>query len=360
MSFSIWSRLVFYKIHMLLLVYLCGFFCLYSFIDYSTRWHDFSKNTSLKLSEILIYYSQVFVKRLDIILPLALMIACLKVLLDMNKKRESIALFTSGLKKTTFLQPLLLSSAFASLTLFLSFQYLTPKSLLKIENFEQKYFNHSLSSLKTSKPHFLRLSNNSLLIYGAKDVSNTRFMDVFYLISSNELWRCASLTFEPSCLGCQAEHFVMDEEGHFFLKEHMDVVNFDPLSIIYDSAIVNPLTIECGSFSFLLTSLKKIQGFDPQLKAKISSQIFYKISVIFLPFLITMVCACFGLVFSRKLPIFMIYAMCIFGMIGYFLIMDAAMIFGDSRVLPSYLALPGPFVLIFLFFLPRFIRCCKN
>ena len=77
MSFSLWSRLVFFKIQKLLLVYLCGFFCLYSFIDYSTRWHDFSKNTSLKLSEILLYYSQVFVKRLDIILPLALMIAFL-------------------------------------------------------------------------------------------------------------------------------------------------------------------------------------------------------------------------------------------------------------------------------------------
>ena len=359
MRMPLWSRCILYKILKLLGLYLMGFYALYSFIDYSTRMHDFSKNPSLSVINIGFYYSQVFIKRLDIILPLAFMISLLKVMLDMNKKRESIALFTSGLKKTTFLKPMLICACLVFTFLFLSFEYLTPKALINVESFENKYFLKQTSSRSIS-PQFLRLAPEGIIIYALFDPKTNQYQDVFYLLSNHEIWKMESLSLHDLAIGRDAEHFILNQQGQFALTEHLPQVVFNDLHIAYDSAALNFLTIECGSFSFLITSLKKISHFDKNLSAKITSQIFYKIAVLFLPFLITMVCACFGLVFSRKLPIFMIYAMSIFGMIGYFLMMDAAIILGESQILPTYLALFSPSCLIFSLFLPRFIRCCKN
>lgn len=356
---SLWSRYVFCKLVKLLIFYLAGFYVLYSFIDYSTRMHDFSKNPSLSFFNIGFYYSQVFIKRLDIILPLSFLIAQIKVLLNMNKKRESIALFTSGLKKTTFLTPFFVCACVVAGFLYLCFEYLSPQSLINVESFEKKYF-HSSTSTAPSLPQFLRLADEGLIIYSYCDPAQTKYYDVFYMPSATEIWKLESLSLENNFTGKDAEHFMLNEEGEFALVEHKATVTFSPFVIAYDSADLNPLTIECGSFSFLASSLKKISTQDPILSAKIAVQIFYKIAVLFLPFLITMACACFCLVFSRKLPIFMIYAMSIFGMIGYFLLMDAAMILGESLILPGYVALLSPSVLMFVFFLPKFIRCCKN
>ena len=359
MKISLWVRVVLYKIFKLLGLYLIGFYSLYSFVDSSTRWHDFAKNPSLHFLEIVFYYILVFIKRLDIILPLAFMIALVKVFIDMNQKRESIALFTSGLKKQTFLIPFFFFSGIVSCCLFLNFEYLTPRSLLLIEDFEAKYFNASCSAKKNKTPYFVQLSNQKLLIYSHCTKPYSQYQDVYYIISPKELWKLSSVILNQNLEGFEAEQYLI-QDNTVVLQSRQPSVVFDQVSVVYDSADLNDLTIECGSFSFLMKTLKKLAPYNCLLYAKISCQFFYKITVLFLPVLITMICACFGLIFSRKLPIFMIYAMSIFGMIGYFLLMDAAIILGETQLLPSYLALLGPLLLIFVFILPRFIRSCKT
>lgn len=358
MKWHLWSRLVCARIYKKLCFYLIGFYLLYSMVDSTTHLHEFNNNSSLHVLDILCYYTHVCIKRLEILLPLAFMMALLKVLLEMNQKKELIALFTHGLKKTTFLKPILLVACSVSLILFLSFELLTPKALNYVESFERTYFHHHED--KAAAPKFLQLANHGVLIYSRHSSHPCCYLDVFYIVSESEIWKMDQLTLSKASKGVRAEHYIKQGQGMYALQEQLSEVSFENIEILYDSEILNASSIECGSFSFLYHYLKKIAFLDKKMRGKITTYIFFKLSVLLLPFLITIACIPLGLLFSRKLPLFVIYAMCIVGMIGYFLIMDAAIILGESLILPSWIAVFGPLLFILASFIPRFIRCCKN
>src|SRR5579862_8822250 len=93
----IWERYLFREILKVFFLFLGCFFFLYSILDYSLHMQDFLVDKKIHFSHLLIYYSYQFIKRADMLIPLALLIATLKVLFTINARGELVALQASGI-----------------------------------------------------------------------------------------------------------------------------------------------------------------------------------------------------------------------------------------------------------------------
>ena len=92
----IWKRYILCEILKVFFLFLGCFFFLYSLIDYSLHMQDFIIDKRIQISHITTYYLFQFIKRADLLIPLALLISTLKVLFSLNSRGELIALQSSG------------------------------------------------------------------------------------------------------------------------------------------------------------------------------------------------------------------------------------------------------------------------
>ena len=116
---SIWQRYLFREILKVFFLFLGCFFFLYSIMDYSLHMQDFFVDKQIHLDHLFIYYFYQFIKRADLLIPLAFLIATLKVLFSFNARGELVALQASGLSSRKILRPFFL---FASSALFSTLQ----------------------------------------------------------------------------------------------------------------------------------------------------------------------------------------------------------------------------------------------
>src|SRR5690348_8415177 len=87
---SIWQRYLFREILKVFFLFLGCFFFLYSILDYSLHMQDFLVDKQIHLGHLFIYYFYQFIKRADLLIPLALLIATLKVLFSFNARGELV------------------------------------------------------------------------------------------------------------------------------------------------------------------------------------------------------------------------------------------------------------------------------
>ena len=93
----IWERYIFRETLKVFFLFLGCFYFLYAMIDYSTHMQDFIVDKRIQVSHIIGYYSFMFIKRADLIVPLAALIACIKQLLSMTHNGELVALQSSAI-----------------------------------------------------------------------------------------------------------------------------------------------------------------------------------------------------------------------------------------------------------------------
>ena len=102
----LWQRYIFKECFKLFISLLAGFYFLYVAIDFSLHMHELSQNISIL--KIIQYYLYQFVKRADILLPVALLISTIKVLCRLNLRKELLGFQAGGIRAKKLLQPLFL------------------------------------------------------------------------------------------------------------------------------------------------------------------------------------------------------------------------------------------------------------
>src|SRR5262245_50908672 len=105
---KLWEKYVLREFLKVFFFFLFGFFFIYAIIDYSTHIQDFVHGKNLPVLKILQYYLFQFVKRADILIPLALLISTIKVLCQLNIYRELVAFQSAGIAQKKLLRPLFL------------------------------------------------------------------------------------------------------------------------------------------------------------------------------------------------------------------------------------------------------------
>jgi lipopolysaccharide export system permease protein len=343
---TIWERYFFKEILKIFSLFLFSFFFLYALLDYSTHMQDFTRDSAIQFSDILIYYTHQFIKRASLLIPLGLMVASIKVLSSLNQSRELVALQTAGLKLNTLLKPFLIFAAAASLFNYASAEFFLPSSLNYADDFHRSHFRHSFRGYRKEPMHVLHLKDQSRLIYQTYNSEKDLFFDVIWLISPEEIWRMKYLKADPKDpVGYFVDHLKRRQDGLMEKAASFENYRFEALKWRQEMTQKGHVPIENKSLSDLVSLFYK-KGVSSYAKPEILTQFLFKSVTPLLPLLAVIAVAPFCVQYSRKTPLFFIYAAALFGFLSIFALLNAGVILGENQVLHPLVAILLPFCCI--------------
>lgn len=343
----IWQRYFLKEIFKVFFLFLASFFFLYALLDYSTHMQDFISDHRIQLQDIVYYYGFQFIKRADILLPLALLLATIKVLSGLNGNRELVALQTASLPLRRLLKPFFWVACICTLFNYAAFEWITPKSLNFLDTFRIEHFRHAHTGARKEPFHILHLKDNSKLIYQYYDAENEQFFDVLWLRSFSDIWRIKTLHANPHHPeGHFVDHLVRGELGYFEKKESFDSTLLSDLK--WDKSMTKQGIIPHENRS--ISSLFKLYFFKTDAAAYVASEILahlsFKVLMPLLALLVVVATAPFCVRYSRGIPLLLIYTTSLFGFLAFFTLMDAAVIVGKAGVVNPFLGIFIPFAFL--------------
>ncbi|MBT3393871.1 MAG: YjgP/YjgQ family permease [Waddliaceae bacterium] len=350
MIFSkIWERYVLKEILKIFFFFLAAFYLLFIFIDYSTHTKSFFLfDTPLK--ELVQYYLYQFSYRVPILIPFAIVLAVIKVLCSLNVNRELLALQAGGISIKMLMRPFFFVAVIFMLSLFFNYEYIIPKATLHLQVFEDDYFNDPADKKKLAlSVNDLILPDNSKIIYQNYDPAHQRFYDVYWVRSSSDIYRIKHLLpYEATPRGYNVSHFTGDDgfitQEERFLEMLFPDMHFDEEDL---RSSVIPYKEQSISQLFIADAEDKA---SPEKKAQIKTALFLKLAMPLMCILAVIGPAPFCIRFRRDLPVFFIYTLGIFGILGFKTIIDAGFVFGDNMVVSPLIAIWGPVIATLAFF----------
>ena len=361
---KIWEKSIFKSLISTFLFITLSFYLFYGLIDYSINAKQLVGLGSNNFGEIVLYYYSLFVKRADIVFLISFAISTIKVLTRLNENRELVALLAVGLKKRVLLRPIFLFGTLVTLLILSNFQWLIPSSIVYVEQFEkQNLKKNKKKTFKRTTAYKLQLKTKQTIVFSKHLPSENIFEDLYIISSLDEIWKIKKMVYSPAAqkaVGFYVEHLIRNESGNLILKEYQEKKEFEDFEVDYTFGSKKEINYESYSLSALFKinhSGNNLIDLNPQ---KARAHLIYKIIISIISLLIIIACAPFCIIFSRKLPIFVIYGMSIFGVIGFITLLDCALILAENQVVSPFKALITPVALSLIIFTHRFIRCCKN
>lgn len=343
---TLWERYLFREISKIFFLFLGCFFFLYSLIDYSLHMQDFIVDKRIQLSHIFTYYFFQFIKRADLLLPLSLLIATLKVLFSLNMRGELIALQASGLSAKKILRPFFLFATLLTVFTLFSAEFLLPSSLNHLDQFREKHFKHSRRGNRKEPIHVLPLKDRSKILYQTEDQEKNLLLDVFWISSVDEIWRMKSLSSDPvNPIGYFVDHLQRNSSGNFEKVESFEQYRFAKFKWQPDPTGKGYLPLENRPLSELFRLVIQKTKTTAYEYPQVLTYLLFKLTIPFLSLLVIAAGAPFCIRHSRTLSLFLTYALSLFGFIAFFTLIDAAAILSENLLLSPYIAILFPFLL---------------
>lgn len=355
MIFSkIWQKYLLKETLKFVLFFLFCIYTTYFLLDFSIHGMKIFTKNSVNIFEVIIYYYHNFIMQLNLFLSLGFMLAIIKVVFSMNHHNELIALMMAGVSKNKIAHVLFLIAAFFSLISYLNVEFCVPYSSKSIENFKNSHLRTKKTKTASSVQTLL-LDNSTKLVYQKYDRSKKELFDVFWIISSDDLWHIKYLRpNEKPPLGLFANHFIRVNgkliKTKSYESHHFKHINFDKAA----SASLEPF--ETRSLHTLYAQYLSKRFSSSKEKAHLSSQLNYKLSMPLLPFIIVFAILPVCMRFSRTTHVFATTSFALFGFVVFYSLMDAAVILSENQVGSSFYIIWTPFLLTAIFFSYKFLK----
>lgn len=347
---SIWKRYFLVELLKVCALFIGCFYFLYVLIDYSVHTKAFQSD-QISFFNIIIYYTCQFTKRADILIPIALMVATIKVLSASNIRLEIVALATGGISFKKILQPFLWVAIACASLLYLNFQFLQPYSLGRITHFEERFFKGKNKENEARQVNALLLKDNSLLLYQHFDAEKQAFFDVFWLKTFDQIYRIHSLfPYGKVPTGEYVDLLVRAPSGEIMKTGSFETLSFSEIK--FDEKIlfnaVHPPRMQ--SLSQLSHGLEWDHLFSKtnDHAAETAAFFYFRLTLPLICLLAVIGPAPYCLRFSRSVPVFMIYSLSLFGMLAFITCMNSFITLGASQAIPPLLAILLPQTPFFL------------
>lgn len=359
MIFSqMWERYFLKEILKIFTLFLSCFYGLYILIDYASHTSALANHhTQIQLSELGRYYLFVFASRADILIPLALLLATIKNLCTLNTRQELVALMAGGFSLKMLLRPFLITACFCTLLLFLNEQYLLPPALKKLRRIEDANKHQRKRNNLPLSVRSITLEDGSLLLFQSYDSVKEQFFDVYWLRSFNDVYRIKFLSpYKTPPEGKYVDHLVRQKDGTLLQVESFVIHPF--LAMRFNSEILQSTIQDADALSLteLWQQLPNTENPLSEKESRVLTAFYWKSTIPWLCLLAVLAPAPFCVYFSRQLPIFFIYICGIFGLIAFYMFMDAASVVAKRQVLHPLWAITFPFLGLFILAGWRFIK----
>jgi lipopolysaccharide export system permease protein len=341
---KIWERMLFFRAFKFILFFLASIYLVYVVIDLSAHSGRLF-SSSISFFTLLLYYLHHFLARLDLFLPLSLLLATISLLFSMNLHHEIVSLRMAGISLKKLSRPLfLIAFLFTSLS-YLNYEYLFPKSMRFIETFKET--NLHRHSKKKPTLQMAPLLDGSKIIYQYYDPKKREFFDLFWIRSHSDIWHIKTLSLD-SKEGKFTDHLIRKNSlSPFEKKESFPSRIFTEISFALISNETFFLSKENLSISSLWNQKIFLSRSD---KVATQSHLYYKFVMPWLSPLALLCLLPFCVKFSRNLQIFFLTAIALFVFFIFITLMDSCVILGENQALSPFFALCMPPLLgLFLF-----------
>jgi lipopolysaccharide export system permease protein len=338
-------------------MFLFCFYGLYVLIDYSS--HSSGSNyhhSHMKLGEIILYYLYEFIQRLDVLLPFAILLATIRTLCNLSAHSELVAMMASGMKLKTLLRPFIIVGLLGTAFLYLNTEFLIPSALSDLRHMADKHASKRKKQVKNMAVEHVTLEDDTILLYQKYDTSLNYFSDAFWVKSSKDIYKIQSLYPESNvAIGKKVIHLVRDASDEFVQKEIFEVRQFPEIRFNRKSLLDTITPMEEFSISTLYKKLPR-KDILSEKESQVLATYYQKLAMPWFCLIAVIAPAPFCIRFSRNLPIFFIYAFGIFGLVAFYLIIDAAVVLGERQVLSPAWAIWAPFGAISTLFVWRYSK----
>ena len=344
---QIWQRYIFKQFIKLFAFFLIGFYLLYVIIDYTTHMQGYMQGKTVPVLTVGYYYLLQFIKRADILLPLALLVATIKTLTSLNSHRELLAFQSAGLHLKKLLRPIWVMSVLCGLSVLAINEYVVPYSLNFIDQFYDAHLRHSYRGNRTEPIHVLHLDDHSRLVYQYYDSAKESFFDVVWLRSADDLYRMKYLKADPEHPeGKWVDHLQRNEMGSFEKVQSFRTITLPDLRWNKDLPEKGYTPFENRSIS----ELWKLWRYDPILadtqKQEVMTQLFFKLLSPLLAIVVLLGVSPYCTHFSRTTNVFLIYSVGIFGFVALIAYLDSAVILGENATVSPLIGILSPFIVL--------------
>lgn len=342
---TIWERYFLREILKCFSLFLLCFYGLYLLIDYAGhvsiliggRFFTYWK-------ELAFYYGYEFIKRIDLLIPLGVLIATIKTLCSLNKNNELLALMAGQIPLRRLLRPFIFVGLFFTLLIYLNEQFLFPKASLSTKWADELHKREKYRK-KEAPPavQSLYLKDNSILLFHSYDPSQEAFLGVYWIRSFDEIYRMKSLyPYLAQPEGEQVIKLNRGETGRFVATENYLIKAFPEINI--EPSQLNEVALSVEDFS--LTELWYKFPHSQQLSEKeatILATLYHRLAMPWLSFLVVIGVIPFCIIHKRQSHSFFIYVISIFALISFYLFLDAAFILGKRQIFSPLMAVLVPF-----------------
>lgn len=359
MGFKIWERYFLKEILKVFFLFLGCFYGLYVLIDYASHTSALPQHhVQIQGKELAKYYLFIFASRAEILIPVAFLVATIKTLCQLNVHHELVALMAGGIKQKALLRPFLFLAFLLTAILFLNEQTLLPPALRKLRRIEDSTKHQKNRNQLSLAVRNLTLEDGSIFIFQSYDTAQEHFFDAYWIRSIDNIYRIKYLKPHQSHpIGYFVDHFIRQPNGVLSQVESFEQLTLKGLNFNHEllqSATIDP---DALSLSELWTQLPGLQVDEfNEKESKILTAFYWKLLMPWLSLLAILAVAPFCLVFSRQLPVFFIYVCGIFGILAFYLIMDAAQIIAKKQVVAPQVMMGVPFLISLMIFGWRFYK----
>lgn len=341
-----WHSYFFREIFKVFFFFLFGFFFLYSLIEYATHMDDFLKNEKLEIGAALLYYLNQFLKQLDFLLPMALLLSTIKVLTTFNMRNEWTVFQVAGLSTRKLLSPFFIVAFLCTCFLWANFEYFLPNAFQNIVEFRMNNFHGSHLTKRRELIHMIPLKDNSKLLYQSYLPEKHQLFDVLWIKGPNEIWRMKYLNSDPTHpMAYYVDHLVRSSSGILEKRESYSSLLLSDLKWHPRMARKGLVPFDQRRISDLI-HLVKDRKVAPYEIPKIKTALAFKMGIPLLAPLIIIGLAPVCLVFSRYRSLFLIYAVALFGLFAFYMLLDSLTILSDHGLFSPLLAVLFPLALL--------------
>lgn len=342
---KIWERYFFFDTLKVLCFFLFAFAGLYVLIDYASHTGNFHHHqVRFTIYELAIFYTGELLRRSEVLLPFAILIATIRVMTKLNTRNELVALLAAGIPMKRLLRPFIYIGLLGVMLLYINEEFLIPWSLESARSMGENATAHQTLKAEVPSAHHVSLEDESLLIFQTYHPVEKEFYDVWWVRSIDEMWRIKTLKESSPHQATEVEVFTRLPSGALVSKERfkereLPEIQFNPKRLLETITPAEELSI-----SELAKKMQK--EISSEKEARVETAFWRKILLPWLALFAVIAPAPYAVHFTRHLNTFAIYALSLFALVFCYIALNAATTLSDRQVLTPQVALFVPFFIV--------------
>lgn len=353
---KIWHRYFLKTFFSTFFLFLICFYGLYCLIDYSGHTSNMNHHHGgFGLLEIIFYYVGEFSRRFDIIIPFGILLATARTLLLFNSRSELVALMAGGYSLRSLLTPFIFVGLAMTLISFANEEWVQPRASHYIKSIEDRYVLLKKKKRGIPTAHHVPLVDGSLLIFQNYIENEELFKDLFWIRSTDEIYRMGTLkAFQSPPIAGDVELLQRQDNGFLMVANTHDTLAMEDL-VLNKNQLLETI-VQPTLFPLSLLWEKLPDAPKSEKEAAILTAFTKKMFLPWLSLFAVLISAPFCVTFGRQIPSFMIYACSIFALVALYLVLDAGEVLAKRQMMHPAVALLIPMALASLFPLWRYVR----